>query len=66
MDSGDVGVVIQDASGNIIGGGSGYARGPLSFGAREAFDVNGPFSAIPIANAAQAIVSVIPNYRLTP
>jgi hypothetical protein len=63
MDSGVVGVVIQDVNGNIIGGGSGYAGGPLSLGAREAFDVNGPFSAIPSANAAQALVSVIPNYR---
>ena len=41
-------------------------QGPLSLGAREAFSVGGPFSAIPIANAAQAIVSIIPNYRLTP
>jgi hypothetical protein len=44
-------------------GGSGYAGGPLSLGARAAFDVNGAFSAIPSANAAQALVSVIPNYR---
>jgi hypothetical protein len=62
MDSGVVGVVIQDVNGNIIGGGSGYAGGPLSLGARAAFDVRA-FSAIPSANAAQALVSVIPNYR---
>ena len=66
MDSGVVGLVIEDASGKIIGGASGYASGPLSRGAREAFDVSGPFNAIPIASAAQAVVSVIPNYRLTP
>jgi hypothetical protein len=65
MDSGVVGVVIQDANGNIVGGGSGYASGPLSLGAREAFNVRGPFSAIPMANAAQAVVSAIPNYHRT-
>jgi hypothetical protein len=66
MDSGVVGVVIEDANGNIIGGGLGYASGPLSHGAREAFDARGPFNAIPIASAAKAVVSAIPNYRLTP
>jgi len=63
MDSGIVGTVIEDASGNIIGGGFGLANGPLSLGAREAFNLNGGFSAIPIANAAQAVVSAIPNYH---
>jgi hypothetical protein len=65
MDSGVVGAVIEDANGNIIGGGLGYASGPLSLGAREAFNVHGPFSAIPMANAAQAVVSAIPNYHRT-
>ena len=65
MDSGVVGLVIEDSNGNIIGGGSGYASGPLSFGAREAFDVRGPFGAIPFERATNAIVSVIPNYRRT-
>jgi hypothetical protein len=65
MDSGVVGAVVEDANGNIIGGGLGYADGPLSFGAREAFNVRSSFSAIPIANAAQAVVSVIPSYHRT-
>jgi hypothetical protein len=65
MDSGVVGSVVEDANGNIIGGGLGYADGPLSFGAREAFNVRASFSAIPMANAAQAVVSVIPNYHRT-
>jgi len=63
MDSGVIGAVVEDASGNIIGGGMGYANGPLSYGAREAFSVGGSFNAIPIENAAQAVVSVIPNYH---
>jgi hypothetical protein len=66
MDAGLVGVVIEDANRNIIGGGLGYANGPLSHGAREAFNVQGSLSAIPFANAARSVVSAIPNYRRTP
>jgi hypothetical protein len=66
MDSGLVGTVIEGPSGNIIGGGFGLANGPLSFGAREAFNLNGGFSAIPVANAARALVSAIPNYHRSP
>ena len=62
MRSGAVGVVIVDAEGKIIGGGAGYASGPLAYGAREAFSVSGDFSAIPFPNAAAAFVSVVPAY----
>jgi hypothetical protein len=62
MRSGIVGVVILDAEGNIIGGGAGYASGPLAYGAREAFSVSGDFSAIPFPSAATAVVSVVPTY----
>lgn len=62
MRSGLVGVVILDAEENIIGGGAGYAHGPLAFGGREAFSVSGDFSAIPFEKAAAALVSVVPSY----
>jgi hypothetical protein len=62
MRSGTVGIVILDGEGNIIGGGAGYASGPLAFGAREAFSVTGDFSAIPYQKAAAAAVSVVPAY----
>ena len=62
MRSGLVGVIILDAEENIIGGGAGHASGPLAFGAREAFNVSGDFSAIPMARAAAALVSVVPSY----
>jgi hypothetical protein len=62
MRSGTVGVIILDVEGGIIGGGAGYASGPLAFGAREAFSVSGSFTAIPFAKAAAAVVSVVPNY----
>jgi hypothetical protein len=62
MRSGAVGVIILDAEGGILGGGSGYASGPLAHGAREAFSVSGSFNAIPYAKAAAAVVSVVPSY----
>ncbi len=62
MQSGAIGVIVLDAAGNIIGGGSGYAAGPLSLGAREFVSAQGTFSAIPIANAVSAVVSVVPTY----
>jgi hypothetical protein len=63
MDTGVIGVVIEDANGNITGGGEGRANGPLSPGAREAFELSSTFSPIPLANASRALVSVIPTYR---
>jgi hypothetical protein len=62
MRSGLVGVIILDAEENIIGGGAGYASGPLALGAREAFNVSGDFSAIPMERAAAALVTVVPSY----
>jgi hypothetical protein len=62
MRTGTVGVVILNAEGGIIGGGAGYASGPLAYGAREAFSVSGSFSAIPFKDAAAALVSVVPRY----
>jgi hypothetical protein len=58
----DVGVLFEDGSGNIIGGGSASASGPLSLGAREAFEMFGSFSAVPYANVAAVRISAIPSY----
>jgi hypothetical protein len=66
MTSGSIGVVILDSSGSIIGGGAGLAQGPLSLGAREFFSATGTFSALPIGNAASALVSVVPTYPAPP
>jgi hypothetical protein len=63
---GDVGVLLEDSNGNVIGGGSGYASGPLSLGAREAFGVTGPFSAVPFAQVAAALFTVVPSYTAPP
>lgn len=63
MRQGIVGVILLDAERRIIGGGAGYAQGPLAHGAREAFSVSGSFFPVPYANAASAVVSVIPSYE---
>jgi hypothetical protein len=62
LQSADLGIVIVDAGGNILGGGSTGAPGPLSYGAREFFDASGTFSAIPLSKAASVLVSPVPTY----
>jgi hypothetical protein len=62
MQSADLGIVIVDAGGNILGGGSTGAPGPLSYGAREFFNASGTFSAIPFGKAASVLVSPVPTY----
>jgi hypothetical protein len=62
MQSGNIGVVILDSSGTIVGGGTGAAQGPLAHGAREFFSAIGTFNAIPMSNAASALISVVPTY----
>lgn len=54
--------VILDASGNVIGGATGYALASLPPGAREFFKATSDLKAVPLANAASAIVSVSPTY----
>jgi hypothetical protein len=62
MQGGYIGVLLEDSAGNIVGGGTGFAEGPLSLGAREAFSLNSSFDDIPMANIARTLISVVPNY----
>ena len=62
MQSAIVGVLIQDASGKVVGGGSGFAVGPLSLGAREAFRLDGPFTAIKWSSGLTAVFTTVPTY----
>jgi hypothetical protein len=62
MQSSIVGVLIQDASGKVVGGGTGFAVGPLSLGAREAFELDGPFSAIKWSSGLTAVFTTVPTY----
>jgi hypothetical protein len=60
--SADLGIVVLNAAGDIVGGGSTYASGPVSYGAREFFNSSGSFSAIPMSQAASVLVSPVPTY----
>lgn len=54
--------VVLDASGNVIGGGSGFASAALPPAAREFFTISSGMRPIPTGKAATALVSVIPTY----
>lgn len=62
LDGGELGTVLIDRDGNIIGGGRGTVQGPVSLGARELSKTFGQLSAVPYANAVEALVSVVPRY----
>ena len=54
--------VVLDASGNILGGGTGFVFNSLPPGSREFFQLGQGFGAIPVDRAASALVSVSPTY----
>jgi hypothetical protein len=54
--------VVLDASGNVIGGGTGYVFASLPPGAREFFSLGSGFRAIPSDRAASAVISVSPTF----
>jgi hypothetical protein len=56
-----ISVVVLDANGRIVGGGTGALSGPLASGARGPFGARLGFSAID--RAARPVVSVVPTYR---
>lgn len=62
MQSAAVGAVILDANGNILGGGTAYASGPVSYGAREFFAISGALNTIPMSQAASFAVSAVPSF----
>jgi hypothetical protein len=62
LQGGELGTVLLDRDGNIIGGGRGTVQGPVSLGARELSKTFGQLNAVPYANAGEALVSVVPRY----
>jgi hypothetical protein len=56
-------VVVFDANGNVLGGGTGYAFASLPPGGREFIKITSGLSAIPIDRAAMAQVSVVATYQ---
>ena len=66
LQGGEMGTVLVDAEGNIIGGGRGNVQGPVSLGARELSKTFTQMTAVPYDNAAQALISVVPRYPRQP
>jgi hypothetical protein len=56
-------IVVLDADGNILGGGTGAVIAPLPSGSRFVFRAMNGFKAIPLDRAASALISPTPSYR---
>jgi hypothetical protein len=56
--------VVFDASGNILGGGTGFNTAGLPPAARVAMKISNGLRAIPYGKASSALVSVVPKYRI--
>lgn len=63
MERADVGVLILDPSGKVIGGGSAFAQGPLSRGSREFFSSCCSYSDIQLSDEGSILVSAVPTYQ---
>ncbi len=59
----ELSAVVFDASGNIIGGGSGYGFASLPPAARMFLKISNGMRPIPSYKAASAMVSVVPTYK---
>jgi hypothetical protein len=56
-------VVLLDASGNVVGGGSGSSTGSLPARTRQFVKVSSDVDSVPIANAVSAQFTVAPSYE---
>lgn len=59
-------VVVFDADGNVLGGGTGYAFASLPPGGREFIKISSGLNAIPIDRAAAVQISVLATYIRVP
>lgn len=57
-----ISVVLLDASGKIVGGGTSFSASPLPSGSRMVFLAQTGFSAIPLDHAVVPVISVEPTY----
>ncbi|HZT91945.1 MAG TPA: hypothetical protein VFA05_07900 [Gaiellaceae bacterium] len=62
LDSANLSVVLLDASGNIVGGGTAMIFSPLPSGSRMVFLAQQGFNSVPLEKAASAVISVAPKY----
>ena len=56
-------IVLFDAAGHVVGGGTGSMFMSLPPGTRAFFSASSGFSAIPIGNASVAAISITPTYK---
>ena len=63
LQNANLSAVVFDSAGNVIGGGSGMAFDPLPPGAREFIQLSSGFDAIPMDEAASAMVSVTSSWK---
>jgi hypothetical protein len=56
-------IVLLDASGQIVGGGTGITFSPLPSGSRMVFIASSGFSGVPLAEAVVPVISVEPTYQ---
>jgi hypothetical protein len=55
-------IVVLDASGNVIGGGSGMSAASIPSGSRFVFIATSGFTALAVDKAASAAISAEPTY----
>ena len=65
LSSASMSIVVLDASGNPVGGGTGSLYTAVPSGARFVFTASSGFNAIPLDKAATVLVSLAPRYTTT-
>jgi len=63
LDSAQLSIVLFDATGKVLGGGTGFVLASLPPGTRSYFSASGGFSAVHFAEVSSASVSVVPTYK---
>ena len=56
-------IVLYDAAGHVVGGGTGVVFAALPPGTRSFFSATSGFSAVPIQSASTAAISIEPTYK---
>jgi hypothetical protein len=56
-------VVLFDAAGNVVGGGTGFTYTTLPPGTRVYMSASSGFSSVPIDKASTAAISIVPTYK---
>jgi hypothetical protein len=65
LSSASLSIVIFNAAGDPIGGGTGYLFASLPSGARFVFTASNGFKSIPLDQAASAVIAITPRYANT-